>query len=98
MDPFVRLMLMEGHGFFADFAGSVTLAMQSGGPNQFQLTPMDILRHMSWYGIAVMIVLIIMSIYSIAVMLERYLTFKAAARQSREFAPRVAEMLRSVQL
>jgi hypothetical protein len=28
---------------------------------------------MSWYGIAVMVVLLIMSIYSIAVMLERYL-------------------------
>ena len=31
-------------------------------------------------------------------MLERYLTFKAAARQSREFVPRIAEHLRTAQL
>lgn len=98
MDPFVRMMLMEGYSFFADFVGSITLAMQTSNPNQFQLTPMDIFRHMSWYGIGVMIVLVIMSIYSIAVMLERYLTFNAAARQSREFVPRVGEMLRSAHL
>lgn len=98
MDPFVRLMLTDGYSFFTDFVGSITLAMQTGNPNQFQLTPMDIFRHMSWYGIGVMIVLVIMSIYSIAVMLERYLTFNAAARQSREFVPRVGEMLRSAHL
>ncbi len=98
MDPFVRLMLTEGYFIFTDFAGSITLAMQTGGANQYQLTLMDMLRHMSWYGVGVMIVLVMMSIYSIAVMLERYLTFSAAARQSREFAPRAAEMLRSAHL
>jgi biopolymer transport protein ExbB/biopolymer transport protein TolQ len=53
---------------------------------------------MSWVGIGVIVVLLLMSIYSIAVMLERYLTFKAAARQSREFAPKVATLLRDAQL
>jgi biopolymer transport protein ExbB/biopolymer transport protein TolQ len=53
---------------------------------------------MSWLGVTVVVVLLLMSIYSIALMLERYLTYKAAARQSREFAPKVAELLRGAQL
>jgi biopolymer transport protein ExbB/biopolymer transport protein TolQ len=49
-------------------------------------------------ALGVLVVLLVMSIYSIAVMLERALTFKSAARQSREFVPRVSEMLRLAQL
>jgi biopolymer transport protein ExbB/biopolymer transport protein TolQ len=98
MDPFVRLILMEGYAFLADFAGTTVLAMQSDSPSQLSLNPIVLMRTMSWAGLGVMIVLIIMSIYSIAVMLERYLTFSSAAKQSREFAPRVGEMLRSANL
>jgi biopolymer transport protein ExbB/biopolymer transport protein TolQ len=39
-------------------------------------------------------VLAIMSMYSIAVMVERWLTFNAARNQSRQFAPKVAAALR----
>jgi len=35
-----------------------------------------------------------MSIWSIAVMIERYFTFRSAKKQSREFAPAVAEALK----
>ncbi len=102
MDPFVRLILpsilREGYGFLADFAGSTVLAMQSNSPVELSLNPVDLVRTMSWAGLGVMIVLVIMSIYSIAVMLERYLTFSSAAKQSREFAPRVGEMLRSAHI
>jgi biopolymer transport protein ExbB/biopolymer transport protein TolQ len=62
------------------------------------LTPTEIWRNLSWPGVVVIVTLFLMSIYSMAVMLERYLTFKAAARQSREFVPRVAECLRASQL
>ncbi|MEK7830464.1 MAG: MotA/TolQ/ExbB proton channel family protein, partial [Acidobacteriota bacterium] len=101
MDPFVRLILTECYAQLldaADVAASITLAMQSGSPTALPSSPLELLRVMSWYGIAVMVILAIMSIYSIAVMLERYLTFSAAAKQSREFAPRVAEMLRSAHI
>ena len=98
MNPFARIILMEGFDFVAGLAGSFALALQDGNPNVMPSSLMDWLRTMSWYGIAVMVVLTIMSIYSIAVMLERYLTFSAATKQSREFAPRVAEMLRSAHL
>jgi biopolymer transport protein ExbB/biopolymer transport protein TolQ len=98
MDPFVRLVLTECYVQLSDVVASITLAMQGGSPNSLPSSPLELLRVMSWYGIAVMVILAIMSIYSIAVMLERYLTFSAAAKQSREFAPRVAEMLRAAHI
>jgi biopolymer transport protein ExbB/biopolymer transport protein TolQ len=42
---------------------------------------------------AVVVMLGIMSVWSIGVMIERYFTYRAARRQSREFAPAVAEAL-----
>jgi biopolymer transport protein ExbB/biopolymer transport protein TolQ len=89
---------MEGYAYFSDLASTTMLAMQTTGPAQLPMTPIEIWRQMSWIGRGVIIVLMLMSVYSIAVMLERYLTFSAAARQSREFAPRVAEMLRASHL
>jgi len=50
---------------------------------------------MGGVAIAVVIVLLIMSVYSIAIMVERYLTYSAAKKQSREFAPRVAQALKN---
>jgi biopolymer transport protein ExbB/biopolymer transport protein TolQ len=49
-----------------------------------------------WVSIArvVIIILFIMSIWSIAIMVERYLTYTAARNQSREFAPKVAASLK----
>ena len=46
-------------------------------------------------AIAVVVILLIMSVYSIAIMVERYLTYSAAKKQSREFAPRVAQALKN---
>jgi len=61
--------------------------------NQFTLTEM--VKNMGGVAIAVVIVLLIMSVYSIAIMVERYLTYSAAKKQSREFAPRVAQALKN---
>jgi biopolymer transport protein ExbB/TolQ len=52
-------------------------------------------KNMGGVAIAVVIVLLIMSVYSIAIMVERYLTYSAAKKQSREFAPRVAQALKN---
>lgn len=49
-------------------------------------------------GLAVMFVMLLMSIYSLAIMFERYLTFQAAANQSREFVPKVSAMLKASHL
>lgn len=52
------------------------------------------IQKMGWTARIVAIILFIMSMYSIAVMVERFLTYNAAKKQSREFAPKVAAALR----
>jgi biopolymer transport protein ExbB/TolQ len=56
---------------------------------------MGVWRQMTWVARIVVIIMLIMSMWSIAIMVERYLTFSAARSQSREFAPKVAASLRS---
>jgi len=55
----------------------------------------EMIKHMGGVAIATVVVLLIMSVYSIAIMVERYLTYTAAKKQSREFAPRVAQALKN---
>ncbi len=55
----------------------------------------EMVKSMGGVAIAVVVVLLIMSVYSIAIMVERYLTYSAAKKQSREFAPRVAQALKN---
>ncbi|HWQ32250.1 MAG TPA: MotA/TolQ/ExbB proton channel family protein [Blastocatellia bacterium] len=61
-------------------------------------TIMGMVRKMGWVAIVVNIILLFMSIFSIAVMIERFLTFRAARNQSREFAPKVAQMLKQARV
>jgi biopolymer transport protein ExbB/biopolymer transport protein TolQ len=55
----------------------------------------EMIKHMGGVAIGTVVVLLIMSVYSIAIMVERYLTYTAAKKQSREFAPRVAQALKN---
>src|SRR5687767_13038410 len=66
---------------------------ESSGADHFSLTEM--VKSMGGVAISVVVVLLIMSVYSIAIMVERYLTYSAAKKQSREFAPRVAQALKN---
>ena len=59
---------------------------------QFDIRTMA--EHMGGVAWAVVIVLFIMSMYSIAVMIERYWTFSQATKQSRKYAPEVARFLK----
>lgn len=54
--------------------------------------------HMGWPARTVAIVLLIMSAWSIGVMIDRWLAFSAARKQSRQFAPAVAGALREGKL
>ena len=76
--------------FLQDAAASPA---EAAAQNQFTLTEM--VKNMGGVAIAVVIVLLIMSVYSIANVVERYLTYSAAKKQSREFAPRVAQALKN---
>ena len=66
---------------------------EASAADHFSLTEM--VKSMGGVAIAVVVVLLIMSVYSIAIMVERYLTYTAAKKQSREFAPRVAQALKN---
>ncbi len=64
---------------------------QEGGED---FTIWGMIQKMGFTARAVAIILAFMSMYSIAIMIERFLTYKAARDQSREFAPRVAQALK----
>ena len=82
--------------------GSITplfsFLLQAETAPAFNWSPHKLWEDTSAAGLAVMLVLLLMSIYSLAVMFERYLTFKGASRQSREFVPKVSEMLKTSHL
>ncbi len=56
---------------------------------------MEMWAQMGFLARAIVFVLGIMSIWSISVMIERYLKYSAARKQSREFAPAVSEALKT---
>ena len=68
-------------------------AASPAGANDLSIQKM--IKSMGPVAITVVIILLIMSVYSIAIMVERYLTYSAAKKQSREFAPRVAQALKN---
>ncbi len=88
----------------ADFAGSIFLKSQLAAVWLFQeSTPphYDLLamwNHMGWPARTIAIILFVMSAWSIGVMMDRWLAFSAARKQSREFAPAVAGALREGKL
>lgn len=55
----------------------------------------DIAKSLTIPGWGVVIVLLLMSIYIIAIGIERYMTYNAAKQQSRQFAPKVAQALKN---
>jgi biopolymer transport protein ExbB/biopolymer transport protein TolQ len=74
------------------------ILLQEGQGEAVDFSLMGMLRKMGWIAWAVVIILLIMSIFSIAVAVERYLTFNAARTQSREFAPKVAQALKNARI
>jgi biopolymer transport protein ExbB/biopolymer transport protein TolQ len=72
------------------------LLLQESGAVSFDLRSMW--NQMGWLAKAVVVVLFIMSCWSIGVMIDRMLAFNAARNQSRQFAPAVAGALREGKL
>src|SRR5258708_35688761 len=56
---------------------------------------MGLWGNMGWLARCVVILLFVMSIWSLAVIIDRALYFSAARSQSREFAPKVAGALKN---
>lgn len=71
------------------------LFFQEGG---IAFDPISMWNQMGWLAKAVVIVLFIMSAWSIGVMIDRLMAYNAARTQSRQFAPAVAGALREGKL
>ena len=69
-----------------------TWVVQEGGA--MATDPLGLWHAMGWVARTVVIILFIMSGWSIGVMIDRWMAFNAARKQSRAFAPAVAGALR----
>jgi biopolymer transport protein ExbB/TolQ len=65
------------------------------GDSGSQFTITEMIKNLGGVALGVVVILLIMSVYAVAIMVERYLTYRAAKQQSREFAPRVAQALKN---
>ena len=74
-------------GFFMMFA-------EDGG-EKFEFGMYKIAKELTYPGWVVIIILIIQSIYLIAIGIERLLTYNKAKQQSRQYAPKVAQALKT---
>lgn len=75
---------------------ALVLFQSGGGTPRFSLWEMWL--HMGWPARSIAIVLLVMSAWSVGVMMDRWLAFQAARKQSRQFAPIVAGALREGKL
>jgi biopolymer transport protein ExbB/TolQ len=71
---------------------ALLLLQSGGGAQRFDVWHMWV--NMQWPARSIAIILLGMSAWSMGVMLDRWLAFRAARRQSRQFAPIVAGALR----
>ena len=87
-------MILAQLAHFASHPASLVM-FQDQAPD-FSL--LGLLNNMGWPARIIAFILFIMSIWSLAVMIDRYLYFSAARKQSREFAPKVAGALKDSKL
>ena len=90
-------MILAQLAHFASHTAA-NMAFFFDGEETVSFTPMGLWSHMGNLARAVAVLLFIESIWSLAVMIDRYLYFSAARKQSREFAPKVAGALKDGKL
>jgi biopolymer transport protein ExbB/biopolymer transport protein TolQ len=83
---------------FASHAAANLAFIFDGEEPTISFTPLGLWNNMGILAKCVAVILFIESIWSLAVMIDRYLYFRAARNQSREFAPKVAGALKDSKL
>jgi biopolymer transport protein ExbB/TolQ len=83
---------------FAHVPASLAMYFQDQGAGGVSFSAAGLIQNMGWPARIIAIILFIMSIWSLAVMIDRWLYFNAARKQSREFAPKVAGALKDGRL
>src|SRR6185437_6980624 len=74
------------------------LLLQDAGSPAISFDPRAMWGNMSWLARIVVIILFLMSAWSIGVMIDRLIAYNAAKTQSRQFAPAVAGALKEGKL
>src|SRR5256712_10762067 len=75
-------------------ANIIALALWLFQEEAMQFDPISMWRSMGWSARTVVILLFIMSAWSIGVMIDRWIAYQGARKQSRVFAPAVAGALK----
>ena len=91
-------MILAQLTHFATHAAANLAFIFEGEDQAVGFSPMDLWNHMGIPVKCIAITLFVESIWSLAVMIDRYLYFTAARKQSREFAPKVAGALKDSKL
>ena len=91
------MILAQTTQLISHSVNSLALFFQEG-EQTVSFSPMGLWSHMGNLARAVAVLLFIESIWSLAVMIDRYIYFSAARKQSREFAPKVAGALKDSKL
>ncbi len=73
---------------------TLSLLLFQEGESSIGFDPISMWRSMAWPARSVVILLLIMSCWSIGVMIDRWIAYNAARKQSRLFAPAVAGALK----
>src|SRR6201984_1657054 len=76
---------------FSHVSAAATWIVQEGG---MATDPLGLWKQMGWVARSVVVILFVMSGWSIGVMIDRWMAYNAARTQSRAFAPAVAGALR----
>src|SRR5712675_2138613 len=88
---FLTSMLLSGMKLAYFFQDAAAPAEGQAGAD---FSVFGMIKRMNGVGLVVLIILLILSMYSIAIGVERLLTYNAAKNQSRQFAPKVAVALK----
>lgn len=80
--------------FFASFAVHALANIQIAAVLIARWDPSKVWGDMQWPARGIVVILLVMSAWSLGVMIDRWIAYRAARKQSRQFAPMVAGALR----
>lgn len=91
------MLLYIAHSILVNTQSTASWLFQSGDEGM-HWDPWTMWLHMGWPARAVAVILLVMSAWSIGIMIDRGLAFRLARKQSRRFAPVVGGALREGKL
>src|SRR5436309_12176318 len=63
-----------------------------------EMSPLQMILQAGWFAKSIIVILLILSVYSISVMFEKFMTYRAARKESLEYLPTLARCLKADKL